>query len=116
MKHTKNKARQKRHLRIRKKIVGTSSKPRLCVYKSNRFFYAQLIDDNKGETIAAAHSLKMGLKNPSNIDAAKAVGNDILEKMKSKKIIEIVFDRSGYIYHGKIKAFAETLREKGIKF
>ncbi|WP_342252548.1 50S ribosomal protein L18 [Spiroplasma endosymbiont of Amphibalanus improvisus] len=108
--------RQKRHFRVRSKISGTSSIPRMCVFKSNSYFYAQLINDEKGDTLVSSSSLSLNLKNANNMDAAKKVADDMIQKISAKKIKTIVFDRNGYIYHGKVKLFAETLREAGIKF
>ncbi|AXK51024.1 50S ribosomal protein L18 [Spiroplasma alleghenense] len=116
MKFTKAEARKRRHFRVRKKVSGTSSKPRLNVFKSNTNFYAQIIDDVAGVTLVSSSSLKMDLKNKSNIDAAKAVGKDLAEKAKAKKISEVVFDRGGYLFHGKVKAFADSAKENGMKF
>lgn len=113
---SRNKLRKKRHLRVRGKISGTDVRPRLSIYKSNKNISVQLIDDINGITLASATSLKMDLKNKANIEAAKLVGKEIAKQAKEKKIKEIVFDRSGYIYHGKIKALAETVRESGLKF
>ncbi len=109
--------RKKRHFRVRTKINGTSAIPRLNVFKSNGHFYAQLIDDVKQTTIVAASTLKMAdLKSTSNIVAAKKVGTDIAKKALYKKVTTVVFDRGGYLYHGKVKAFAEAAREAGLKF
>ncbi|ALD66831.1 50S ribosomal protein L18 [Spiroplasma cantharicola] len=116
MKYTKAEARKRRHYRVRNKVSGTSAKPRLNVFKSNSYFYAQIIDDASGVTLVSSSSIKMGFKNGRNIDAAKAVGKDIAEKAKSKKITNVVFDRGGYLFHGKVKAFAESAKENGMKF
>lgn len=116
MKYTKAEARKRRHYRVRNKISGTSERPRLNVFKSNSYLYAQIIDDTKGITLASSSSLKMDLKNKCNIDAAKAVGKDIAEKAKTKKISEVVFDRGGYLFHGKIKALADSAKDNGMKF
>lgn len=116
MKYSKAEARKRRHFRVRSKVSGTKTTPRLNVFKSNSFFYAQIIDDLNGVTLVSASSIKMGLKNGCNIEAAKAVAKDIAKKAKAKKIDEVVFDRGGYIFHGKVKAFAEAVREEGIKF
>lgn len=97
-------------------MSGTTSKPRLNVFKSSSYFYAQVIDDVKGVTIVSSSSIKMGLKNGCNIEAAKAVAKDIAEKAKAKKITDVVFDRGGYLFHGKVKAFADTAKENGMKF
>ncbi|WP_339022654.1 50S ribosomal protein L18 [Spiroplasma endosymbiont of Crioceris asparagi] len=116
MKYTKEEARKRRHFRIRNKIQGTKARPRLNVFKSNQYFYAQIIDDFKGVTLVSSSSLKMDLKNKCNIEAAIAVGKDIAKKAKAKKISTVVFDRGGYLFHGKVKAFAEAVKEEGIQF
>ncbi|WP_338965350.1 MULTISPECIES: 50S ribosomal protein L18 [unclassified Spiroplasma] len=109
--------RKKRHFRVRAKINGTSAIPRLNVFKSNGHFYAQLIDDVKQTTIVAASTLKMAdLKTTSNVGAAEKVGTDIAKKALDKKVTTVVFDRGGYLYHGKVKAFAEAARKAGLKF
>jgi len=109
-----------RHRRVRKKISGTANRPRLNVFRSSMNIYAQLIDDTKGTTIASASSLckefKDQAKSGGNIEAAKIVGLLIADKGLSKGIENVVFDRGGYIYHGRIKALAESAREKGFKF
>ena len=119
-KRTKELARRKRKKRIRKKITGTQNRPRLCVFRSARHIYAQVIDDTKGETLVAASTLSKGGKAPStsqgNIEAAKEVGKTIAERSLSKEIEMVVFDRNGYLYHGRVKALAEAARENGLKF
>lgn len=116
----KNKNRKARHIRVRKKVSGTPQKPRLNLYKSNTNIYAQIIDDSNGVTIVSASTLnkdiKAELKNTKNIEAAKQIGTIIAKKAIEKGIDEVVFDRSGYIYHGKVKALAEAAREAGLKF
>lgn len=116
----KQRIRIKRHARIRKKITGTSIKPRLVVFKSLNHIYAELVDDVKRVTLASASTLskefKGTLKNTGNIEAAKKVGELIAKKAIEAGIKEIVFDRGGYIYHGRVKAVAEASREKGLKF
>lgn len=113
-KTSSNEMRQKRHLRIRKKIIGTAERPRLSVYRSNKQFYVQLIDDINGHTLAFAHSSDVGTH--ANIETAKAVGTLVADKAKALGITTIVFDRSGYLYHGRIKALAESIREAGLQF
>ncbi|MBL5981788.1 50S ribosomal protein L18 [Petrotoga sp. 9T1HF07.CasAA.8.2] len=112
--------RQKRHLRVRKNVRGTPEKPRLTVFKSQKHIYAQIIDDTKGVTLVSASTtqkqLKEKLEKTWDENAAKEVGKLIAEKAKEKGITEIVFDRSGYKYHGKVKALAEAARETGLKF
>ena len=115
-KESKNVSRLRRHARVRSKISGTAEAPRLCLYRSNKNIEAQIIDDVKGVTLVASSSMSLKLENGSNIEAAKAVGKDIAEKALAKKIKVIVFDRSGYIYHGRVKALAEAAREAGLKF
>ena len=114
-------ARKRRHKRIRKKIFGVANKPRLCVYRSSKNIYAQIIDDAKGITLASASSLDGELKGKfpqggKNIEVAKEVGSMISKRAKEKNIDEVVFDRGGYLYHGKVKALADAVREAGIKF
>ena len=106
--------------RIRAKVTGTAAKPRLAVFRSDKHIYAQAIDDGSGRTIAAASSLDSGLKGQvkrgGNVDAAKAVGGAIAARLKDKGIEDVVFDRGGYLYHGRIKALADAAREAGLKF
>ena len=108
------------HRRIRKTLSGTPVRPRLAVFRSNKHIYAQIIDDSKGATLIAASSLdgdtKKGLKNGSNMAAAKAVGKLVAERAKAKGIDAVLFDRGGYLYHGRVKALAEAAREAGLKF
>ncbi len=113
---SRNDVRKKRHFRIRKKISGTAEKPRLCVYKSNKYMYAQLINDQEGVTIASASSLEKDFRGNSNEKSAKEVGRRIAERAVEKGFEEVVFDRNGYIFHGNIKALAESAREAGLKF
>lgn len=115
---SKNEVRKRRHLRVRKKIVGTSERPRLCVFRSSKQIYAQLIDDSTGTTLAAASSLEKAAEtaNGGNIEAAKAVGRLIGERALARQIESVVFDRSGYVYHGRVAAVAEAAREAGLKF
>ena len=117
-KKSRNETRQKRHLRIRKNISGTSSTPRLAVYRSNANIYAQVIDDVAKVTLVAASSIDKELKlaNGSNIEAAKQVGALVAKRALEKQIENVVFDRGGYLYHGRVKALAEAAREAGLKF
>ena len=115
-KESKNVSRVRRHIRVRAKISGTAEAPRLCVYRSNKNIEAQLIDDVKGVTLVSSSSMSLKLENGSNIEAAKLVGKDIATKAVAKKIKKVVFDRSGYIYHGRVKALAEAAREAGLEF
>jgi len=112
---SKNKNRIKRHLRIRQTLSGTAVRPRLSVYRSNTAIYCQLIDDVKGITLISATSVEAGSKG-SNVTTAQAVGKLIASKAIKAGISEVVFDRSGYLYHGKIKALADAARETGLKF
>jgi large subunit ribosomal protein L18 len=113
---SKNKLRQKRHLRIRHTLHGTSERPRLSVYRSNTNIYAQLIDDVNGVTLASASSIKdvKGAKN--TVETASKVGKILADKALKSNIKSIVFDRSGYLYHGRVKALAEAAREAGLEF
>ena len=106
--------RKTRHNRVRAKISGTSERPRLSVFKSNKDVYAQLIDDTKGVTIAAAHSLK--IKKTPMLEKAKQIGGEIAKLGKDKKVTKVVFDRSGYLYTGVIKTLADSAREGGLEF
>lgn len=119
-KSTDNKkvVRFKRKKRIRSNVVGTAERPRLVIFRSNAGIYAQMIDDTKGTTLVAASTIEKvnGGKLKSNLASAKAVGKQIAEKALAKKIDKAVFDRAGYIYHGKIKALADAAREAGLKF
>lgn len=116
---TKNQTRQRVHDRIRKKVIGTPERPRLNVYRSLNNIYVQVIDDLKGVTVVAA-STAQGKKGErvtgGNVAAAKEVGKKIAELAKQKGITKVVFDRGGYIYHGRIKALAEAAREAGLQF
>ncbi|EGV00381.1 50S ribosomal protein L18 [Mycoplasmopsis columbina] len=114
---SRNKARLVKHLRERQKISGTATKPRLAVFKSHQNFYAQLIDDTKGHTLAAVSTYEKGKYNGNVVAAAKA-GEKMAQLINKLGISELVFDRGGYIYHGRVKAFAEAVREhaKGVKF
>ena len=118
MSSNKSSARQKIRYRIRKKINGTSSIPRLTVFRSNSDIYAQLIDDNNGTTIAAASSRQKDItaQKAPKIDKSKMVGESIARKAVELGVKKVVFDRSGYIYHGRVKAVAEGAREAGLEF
>lgn len=119
-KHTSEKKiiRFKRKKRIRSTLDGSNDKPRLAVFKSNTNIYVQLIDDTTGKTILSASSLEKGSKGKSkcNMATAKSIGQLIAQRAKEKKIDKVVFDRAGYLYHGKIKALAEAAREAGLVF
>ena len=116
----KNKIRKRKHVRVRKKISGTADCPRLCVYRSNSHIYAQIIDDEAGVTLVSASSLDKDIKgelsNGSNIQAASAVGKLVAERAAAKEIKDVVFDRGGYLYHGRVQALAEAAREAGLNF
>ena len=111
-------ARIKRHYRIRNKVNGTAQQPRLAVFRSNKHIYAQIIDDTKGITLCSASSrdTEAGVKNGSNVEAASKVGALIAKRALDLKIEAVVFDRGGYLYHGRVKALAEAARAAGLKF
>lgn len=111
----KNAVRKHRHARIRNKISGTSEMPRLCVFRSNKHFQAQIIDDVKGVTLASASSVSLKI-NGGNVEGAKKVGEELAKNALKAGVTTVVFDRSGYIYHGRVAAFAEACREGGLKF
>jgi ribosomal protein L18, bacterial type len=113
---SKDVVRIRKHERVREKISGTSEKPRLAVYRSNKNISVQVIDDVKRVTIASSSSEQLKIKNGNNVDGASMVGEDIAKKCLAKKIETVVFDRGGYIYHGRIKALAEAARKAGLKF
>jgi large subunit ribosomal protein L18 len=115
-KKTRNQARLKKHLKIRTKISGTATIPRLCVFKSLTNFEAQLIDDTEGHTLAFVSTLEVKITKGGNVDASKVIGKLMGQKINKLKIINIVFDRSGYIFHGRVKAFADAVRSEGVKF
>ncbi|MDO5569210.1 MAG: 50S ribosomal protein L18 [bacterium] len=117
-KESKNSTRVMRHKRIRKNISGTAQRPRLCVFRSSKNISAQIIDDTKQHTLVSASSLEKKLKitNGGNIEAAKIVGKELGKKAKKLGITTVVFDRGGYLYHGRVKALAEAARENGLEF
>jgi large subunit ribosomal protein L18 len=111
--------RVRKHVRVRKTVTGTAARPRLNVYRSSKHIYAQIVDDDKGHTLASASSLSKeleGLKTGANRAAARAVGKLIAQKATAKNVTKVVFDRGGYVYHGRIKELAEGAREGGLKF
>ena len=116
----RNLIRQRVHTRIREKLAGTTERPRLNVYRSLNHIYAQVIDDLKGETLASASSLEKSMREAgntgANIDAAKAVGKLLAERAVKNGVTEVVFDRGGYLYHGRVKALADAARESGLSF
>jgi large subunit ribosomal protein L18 len=107
-------ARVRRHIRIRRKVSGTTERPRLCVFRSNKYIYAQIIDDSKHAVLLSAGKVEGTEK--GKISQSKLVGKKIAELALAKGIKQVVFDRGGYIYHGRIKALAESAREAGLKF
>ena len=117
---SRNEARLHRHQRVRKNIFGVAAKPRLCVFRSLTDIYAQIIDDDKGITLVASssidHELRKQVEKMTKMDKAVAVGKQIAERAKAQKISEVVFDRGGYQYMGRVKALAEAAREAGLKF
>ncbi len=119
MKLSKEQARARRKLRIRKKVRGTVERPRLVVFRSNAFIYAQIVDDRSGTTLASASSLTLGRAEGAmrlNKETATKVGREIARLAKERQIERVVFDRNGYIYHGRIKALADGAREAGLQF
>ncbi len=115
----KNATRRRVHKRIRKKVMGTAERPRLNVYRSLNHIYVQLIDDLKGTTVVSASTAegkKSERRTGGNVAAAKVIGKAIAERAKQKGITEVVFDRGGYIYHGRVKALADAAREAGLQF
>jgi large subunit ribosomal protein L18 len=111
---SKNQKMERRHKRIRAKISGTSDRPRLSVFKSNKFIYAQLVDDDKGHTLGTFSSIDAKVKSPK--EKAREVGLEIAKRALAQKIEKVVFDRGGYLYTGHIKALADGAREGGLKF
>ena len=112
----KNDERIRRHIRVRTKISGTPERPRLNVFRSNSHIHFQIIDDVNGTTLVACSSVDMKLENGGNIEAAKTVGTELAKRALAKNITEVVFDRGGYVYHGRVQALAEAAREAGLKF
>ncbi|MDQ0974133.1 large subunit ribosomal protein L18 [Bacillus niacini] len=114
----KNASRKKRHARVRAKLSGTAARPRLNVFRSNKHLYAQLIDDMSGTTLASASTMEkdLNLESTSNVEAAKLVGELVAKRAVEKGITAVVFDRGGYLYHGRIQALADAARENGLQF
>jgi len=112
--------RERIHLRMRKRVVGTSARPRLCVHRSSRHIRAQVVDDTAGHTLVSASSLdkevRAAIRGGGNIAASKVVGKVIADRARAKGIEQVVFDRGGYQYHGRVQALAEAAREAGLKF
>lgn len=119
-KKSRSKVREKKHMRIRNRFSGTAERPRLAVFRSNKNMYAQIIDDVTATTLAAASTVEKDVRSQleytDNTEAAACVGKVIAERAKAKGIEEVVFDRGGFIYHGKVKALADAAREAGLKF
>ena len=113
---SKNEMRKRRHTRVRNKVSGTAECPRLNVFRSNTQIFAQIIDDVKGTTLVSSSSVELKIKNGGNAEGAALVGKDIAEKALKLKIKNVVFDRGGYLYHGRVKALAEAARENGLEF
>lgn len=114
----RNEVRQARHARVRNKVSGTKETPRLNVFRSNSNIFAQIIDDSEGKTLVSASSIdkELSLENGGNVEAAAEVGELIAKRAKEAKITKVVFDRGGYLYHGRIKALADAARENGLEF
>ncbi|SEU01211.1 large subunit ribosomal protein L18 [Salinibacillus kushneri] len=117
-KQDKNAVRKKRHTRMRRNLFGTESRPRLNVYRSNKHIYAQLIDDINGVTVASASTVdkEFDLDTTGNVEAAKKVGEIVAKRALDKGFKSVVFDRGGYLYHGRVKALADSAREAGLEF
>ncbi len=117
-KQSRNDARKARHERVRKNISGSAEIPRLNVFRSNSNIFAQIIDDNLGKTLVSASSIdkELKLENGGNVEAATKVGELIAKRAKQAKITKVVFDRGGYLYHGRVKALADAARENGLEF
>ena len=115
-KESSNVSRKRRHERVRNKISGTKECPRVNVFRSNNGIFVQVIDDEAQKTLVSSSSLELKIKNGGNVEGAALVGKDIAEKCKKAKITKVVFDRGGYLYHGRVKALAEAARENGLEF
>jgi large subunit ribosomal protein L18 len=113
---SRNEHRQRIHKRIRQRVTGTGDRPRLAVFRSLKHIYAQVIDDKRGQTIAAASSLEKASAAGGNVAGAKAVGQLVAERAIEKGIKQVVFDRGGFLYHGRLKALADAAREAGLEF
>ena len=117
-KESRNEARLARHERVRNKVSGTSTTPRLNVFRSNQNIFAQIIDDTKNVTLVSASSIdkELKLENGGNVEAAKKVGELLAKRAKEQNITKVVFDRGGYLYHGRVEALADAARENGLEF
>jgi large subunit ribosomal protein L18 len=117
MKSTRQDARVRRHTRVRKRVHGTADRPRLAVFRSNKYIYAQVIDDVEGRTLASASSQESDLRTDNlNIETATKVGEALATRAKEAGVTSVVFDRGGYKFHGKVKALADAAREAGLEF
>lgn len=117
MRGSRSVARKRRHYRVRRKVRGTASLPRLAVFRSNRYIYAQLVDDDTGQTLAAASSQEPALRERTlTVDVAAEVGKLLADRAKGAGVSSVVFDRGGYAYHGRVKALADAAREGGLEF
>ncbi len=116
MRGSRTEARRRRHFRVRKKVLGSPDRPRLAVYRSNRYIYAQVIDDSSGQTLVAASSREKAIGKSLTVTTAAEVGKLVGTRAKDAGIGAVVFDRGGYPYHGRVKALAEAAREVGLEF
>ncbi len=117
MRGSRTDARRRRHLRVRRKVHGTASRPRLVVYRSNRYIYAQLVDDDAGRTLAAASSQEKAMRKRSlTVETAAEVGKMVAARAKDAGISTVVFDRGGYAFHGRVRALADSARQEGLEF
>lgn len=114
--NTRSDARRRRHVRVRKNVSGTSERPRMSVYRSNKHLSVQLIDDITGKTLASASTAQKTLQGKNNLEGAKKIGAAIAAQAKSAGVDKVVFDRGGYLYHGRVAAVADAAREAGLKF
>lgn len=117
-KHTATRAvaREKKKLKIRKRVIGSAERPRLCIFRSSKHVYAQVIDDASGVTLASASTLDTDGVSGANKDACAAIGKEVAKRAVAKNIKQVVFDRNGYLYHGRVKSLAEAAREGGLEF
>jgi len=117
-KHTATKAvaREKKKLKIRKRVTGSTERPRLCIFRSTKHVYAQVIDDSTGQTLVSASTLDTDGVKGANKDACSAIGKEVAKRAVGKNIKQVVFDRNGYLYHGRVKALADAAREGGLEF
>jgi len=116
MKAIKSQQRERRHARVRAKVSGTVERPRLSIFRSNKFIYAQIIDDEAGKTLVSVSDMELKGKKKGKIDSSSTVGTELAKKAKEKNISKVVFDRGGYIYTGRVKAVAEGARAGGLDF